>query len=210
MSSNGQNRKFAFYMNGLPGAGKTTTNTIIQDIVASKGGVVLNVSFDKWIRKGFQFADIPREIEAEIRAFESKIVPLKVAVIDFCNERGAQDTIFNFNFRTAGYQISTFRPNYYNTNFDDYRAWCLNNVIARPEPQANDKFALTPSTAGLQRCYEVHDAKAVHLARLWRSRAAPSATIHSNMRERATRYAALLRTHNLEQEVRTFMGPVFS
>jgi hypothetical protein len=208
-------RKFACYLQGVPGAGKTTTNTLIHQIVTDAGGQCLNISFDKWIRKGVAIPLIAGEIHKEIVAFDKKKSPLKVAIIDLCNENGINPVVFNFDFKRAGYAPRTFTPNYFGRDFDEYQAWCLSNVLSRPLPSATDKFSLTPSTAGIRTCVDVHNRKTSSLCQTWHGhQPAPVAngTFNNVVRQikiASDRYAQKLKSRSLERDVRQFMSFIY-
>ena len=205
-------RKYAVFLQGATGAGKTTTNTIIQRIVADAGGEFLNISFDKWIRKGVPIPSIAGEINKEIAAFDKKKAPLKVAIVDLCNENGVTPVVFNFDFKHAGYSPRTFTPNYFGRDFDEYQAWCLSNVLSRPLPSATDKFALTPSTSGVRKCVDVHNRKTSALCQTWHGRQ-PTQIANGTMpdvvrqiKAASDRYAQKLKSRSLEQDVKNFMS----
>lgn len=205
--------KIAICMMGLPGAGKTTTNKIIRELVEKAGGQCMNCSFDKWTRKGVAPRDIPTKINQELKSFNSTPGSLKVIIVDLCNERGVSNTIFNFDLQRNGYDIVTFCPNFYpESSFDDFRMWCLSNVLFRPIPGPTDTFSLTPGTAGVNVCVDVHCRKAADLATTWRKSSClfiPRSSlegVRKAIQSGAEKYSVFLKTHDLRADISALLA----
>jgi hypothetical protein len=89
--------------------------------------------------------------------------PLKVVVIDICNESGPQTVCFDIDF--SEYQTIDVYPNMKKEMFSEYECWCLRNVLSRPMHTADSPYWLNPASAGVNTCIKVHNMKASALKR---------------------------------------------
>lgn len=158
--------KFRINMCGITGSGKTTSTEKIENILKNNDCDVLIVSSDTLSKKGIKGKEMQKTILNNIRNFDKKTngKNKKVIIMDLCNENGITNDSFGWDF--SEYNNLTFFPNFDNKQFDNYQAWCLNNVINRPIHTNNCNYWLNPISAGLDTCIKVHNMKARGIANL--------------------------------------------
>ena len=207
MNLNNQTKRFRINLIGITGSGKSTCSEKIKNFINQKGGEVLIVSADKWSKQGFKGKDLQNKIFNEIRQFDTIEIgsKTKVIVMDLCNENGVSNESFGFNF--SAYTDINFYPNLDENKFDQYEAWCLHNVLSRPNFKSNSNYWLNPVSAGISTCIKVHNSKARGVANLLNKRChnynenMNMAQITNTIFAKADQYRDYLQTRNLQNEV---------
>jgi hypothetical protein len=147
-------------MKGTVGSGKTFYSRKLQEAVEGAGGACLVVGTDKYCVRGMTTQDAVLKITEDLQGLDN-FQPGKalVVVVDTCGERDSGNTsVFGINL--AGWKRVVVFPNYDRAKLEGYLAWTLRNVLRRGEPAVDSDFYLSPTTAGLRTCVEVHAKKA--------------------------------------------------
>ena len=157
-------KKLCFYLFGITGSGKTTFADKINNYILNKNGLCYIMSYDKHAKLGQNNKQVIKSIKNEFNTFESSDNPLKVLVIDMCNENGSTNNVFECNI--SSYKKINVYPNLNRNDYLNYEAWCLNNVLSRPLHDRNSKYWLNPVSAGYKKCVEIHNKKSSGIAKL--------------------------------------------
>jgi len=204
------NNKILINMIGITGSGKSTSSSIINDLIISKGGSCLIVSADKWSKKGYKGKQLQNAINKEIRDFDNTQSTLKVIIVDICNENGPSSNCFGFN--TSSYTSLNFYPNLDKNKFHEYQCWCLRNVLSRPESSPSTLFWLNPVSAGVSTCIKVHNMKSIGLKKLlgivqgaFLSENLSLNEILTQIKTHADNYDTFLNTKNLNETINDFL-----
>lgn len=207
---NNLNRKYRINLIGITGSGKSTCAEKIKNYVEQRGGIVLIVSADKWSKQGFKGKETQSKILNEIRQFDKVKNNLKIVIMDMCNESGITTKSFGYDF--SQYKDIVFYPNLNKEKFDQYEAWCLSNVLARPLHTPTTNYWLNPVSAGVQTCIKVHNMKASGVSRLAGvfvtsnfNENLSSNQIENQIQAKANQYANFLKTQNLDDQIDTLM-----
>ena len=119
------------------------------------------MSADKWSKLGKKPAV---EIPKEIKAFENVRSSLKVVIVDICNERGINGTVFGHDF--GSWKQVTFKANLDEADVFGYECFCLHNVLFRGPSSSSTNFWLTPVSVGFAKVLEIHNAKILGVLRV--------------------------------------------
>lgn len=218
IGNSSKEQKFLIQMIGVTGAGKSTSSELIQKLVMERNGLCLILSSDKHSKKGCTGKGQALAIQKEFRQFEMTPSPLKVVVVDICNEKGPSSQCFGCNF--SGYKSLCFYPNLPDfERFDEYECWCLNNVLSRPMHSNKTNYWLNPVSAGVQTCIKVHNMKASSLKSFLRlskpalmfSEKLEMEQIKQLIAERAAKYTEVtISTESLQNHVKEFIDKMLN
>jgi hypothetical protein len=203
--------KFKINLIGITGSGKTTSAEKISDIITANGGMAYIVSSDKWSKLGYNGKDLADIVNNEIVSVDKKIFDgIKVIIMDICNENGVNKNAFGFNF--CEYNELIFYPNMNKDKYNEYEAWCLNNVISRPMYDTNSNYWLNPINAGLKVCIKVHNLKANKIKKMVGGKSNnfflekdQHNIIYKKIGDLANKYNNYLSTQNLDNDITNFL-----
>lgn len=203
--------KIRINMCGITGSGKTTFTEKLEQMLKNNNCDVLIVNSDSLSKRGIKGKEMQKTIFNNIRNFEKNIgqKKKKVVIMDLCNENGVTDNSFGLNF--SEYNDVTFFPNFNKEQFDDYQAWCLNNVINRPIHTNDTNYWLNPVSAGVETCIKVHNMKARGIANIVGvqyndiNMKLTMTQLKNLISEKSQRYANYLKTRNFEEEISNFL-----
>ncbi|ATZ81061.1 putative P-loop ATPase/GTPase domain-containing protein [Bodo saltans virus] len=198
-------------MIGLTGSGKSTSSEKIKQYIEEKNGKCLIVNSDYYSKRGQSGRAQANLIQKSIIDFERQPGNFKVIVIDICNESGPSPKCFNHDF--IGYKTVNFMPNLDAKQYDNYEAWCLRNVIMRPNHTNECNYWLNPVSAGINVCIKVHNGKNQKLRQFLKiqgmfipySETMTLEQIQSNIKIRADTYEKFLLTCSLDTEIKNFV-----
>jgi hypothetical protein len=197
--------KYIIFMQGITGAGKSTTSEMLTDILKGKGYQVLVVSADKLSKQGMKGQALSQAVFRDIQKFD-QLKTKRVIIVDICNENGIKPQCFGYD--VSQYRPITIVPNFNPTdNFNDYECWCLRNVLNRKMHNAATNYWLNPEAAGINTCLKVHNMKAdgirnslkIKTPQMKFNEAMNLADAKAMIEEGASRHAAILATRNLKQ-----------
>lgn len=201
-------RKILIALYGITGAGKTTTSSKMNELVNARGGLCHILSSDYYDKQDIDKTVKNRLIKQDIRNFESSSNPLKVLIVDLCNDKGLnKSNLFGHDF--SNYESFDFFPNLDRTNFDDYESWCLNNVLNRSCYSRDTLYFLNPENAGKDTCVNVHNMKASGIKKIIGlntptknfSKSLSMQALKDRLKESVDRYSNYLRTRSLDSEI---------
>ncbi len=155
--------KYAIFMIGSVGSGKSTMRVAFHRLLEAMGFIVVVVNMDKLSKAGKQkqanqiFA---QDVERGERLAQSKNMPY-VVIFDLCNEKMRPPNFDSFGLKIRGkFKCSTFMPNFFPDDVIGYQAWTLFNVIGRARPiTEDDHWYLTVQGASLETCIKVANSK---------------------------------------------------
>lgn len=205
-------KKIRINMCGITGSGKSTASEKLQAVLVSYGYKVLIVSSDTVSKTGKKGKDLQNTIFNNIKTFENQTHKFKAVIMDLCNENGIQTMAFGWDF--SDYVDVTFFPNFNKDQFDDYEAWCLSNIIARPKVTPNCNYYLNPVEATLATCIKVHNMKASGVAQqagVARHSQIPNtgeSQLHTLIDQKALRYSNYLKTRDFNKEIVQFLTEI--
>ena len=155
--------KYAIFMIGSVGAGKSTMRLALLCLLQAMGFFVVVVNMDKLSKAGKQKQAnqiIQNDVEKGEKMAQSKNMPF-VVIFDLCNEKLKAPNFDSFGMKIRGkYKCSTFMPNFFPDDVIGYQAWTLFNVIGRARPiTEDDHWYLTTQGAGLETCIKVANNK---------------------------------------------------
>lgn len=201
--------KFRINMCGITGSGKTTATEKMEKILSNNNYQVLIVNVDKLSKQGLKGKQLQNKIFNDIKNFDKTKNNKKVIIMDICNENGISANSFGWNFNE--YIDLVYYPNFDKNNFDEYQAWCLNNVLNRPLYTNDSNYWLNPVSAGLQTCLKVHALKASGIANLTNSTYNPIPShndikqLQKSLMPKWTNYQKYLTNINTDQEILNFL-----
>lgn len=143
-------------MKGTVGSGKTTWSGRISETVTNRGGSCYVEGTDKYVSQGIPFQTAINTIKTNLLGITNDTNDDIVVMIDTCGERGGKE-IFGVNFE--GWKQVDVYPNLDKKNLKGYFSWTLRNVLMRGPTNNDGKFNLTPASAGVHTCIEVHKKK---------------------------------------------------
>lgn len=203
-------KRFRINMCGITGSGKTTATQVFKKILSENNYSVLVVSADDLSKQGMKNAQMCAQIQRNVSSFEKDNKGNKVIIMDLCNERGTDVDAFGVSFHL--YEDLIFYPNFDPSNFDNYEAWCLTNVLSRGACSSATPYYLNKINATLAVCINVHNKKASGIARITRS--SRGHDIPSNLSEsalqkligpKAKKYQEYLKTRDFNGEIFKFL-----
>jgi hypothetical protein len=146
------------FLQGTVGCGKSTIAEKLKAKIATRGGKCIVISSDQWKKQGMSDVD---NIQREMREFENDPNPIKVIVVDICNDTGVSPYIFGLDL--TSYNSVTVRPNIpvnpTPQQVSDYAEWTLTNVLNRPMHSKDSPYWLNPASASVKTCVSVHMKK---------------------------------------------------
>jgi hypothetical protein len=152
-------------LKGPIGCGKTTMTKKLVELLTPRGKVHV-VSNDthcvRLIKSGVNPKAVSGQASKLVTDELSKFIAQpgsKFVIVDICNERHKDGSVFNVSMPTTIWTYSTI---YVNINpdttplpmFNNYFAWCLLHVLARTESGMGD-YWLNPESAGFHVCKKV-------------------------------------------------------
>lgn len=212
----GQNdtKKIRINMVGITGAGKSFATQKMANYLTQKGAQCLVINSDKWSKQGITGNNQQQKVFQEISKFNKIKSNFKVIIVDLCNESGASQICFGYNL--GDYVSKDYLPNFHRNAFEDYEAWCLNNVLSRPIHTNDTDYWLNPVSAGIDTCIKVHNAKAsklkIYLGLAGRStmynERLSITEILNQIKPKSDRYARVLAQNSLDSEIKEFIDRI--
>ena len=187
--------KYAIFMIGIVGSGKSTMRLELHRQLESMGFIVVVINMDKLSKKNQQSQAnqiFKQDVERGEKMAQSQNKPL-VVIFDLCNEKMRPPNFDCFGLKIRGkFKCTTCMPNFFEDDIDGYQAWTLWQVIERARPiTENDHWYLTTHGAGLATCIKVANTK---LSAMLSTNGLPAiAPINESMSESSLR--AFLRPH---------------
>jgi len=139
---------------GTVGCGKTTYANQLKELAEADGYHCEIEGADKYCMTGSSIQHAVGQASAALARLQSLDHPKKMVIVDACNERFDENSLFGVNY--SNWNIKRVYVNLERQRLQDYLSWSLRNVINR---QGNEAV-LTPDKAGLQVCIDVHAKKA--------------------------------------------------
>jgi hypothetical protein len=153
-------------LKGPVGSGKTTVTKKLVEMLSSRGKVHV-VSNDMHCARLVKSGVNPKAVGGQASKLVSEELAsfiiqtgTKFVIVDICNEKHKDGTIFGISMPTTIWTYSTL---YVNINpdtipkpmFNNYFAWCLLHVLSRTESGMGDNYWLNPESAGFIVCKKV-------------------------------------------------------
>jgi hypothetical protein len=148
-------------LKGVVGAGKSTYGEKVKELVEQLGGHCTVEGTDKYCKDGKSITEAIKLVNTALRNALTVDNQLNVVVIDTCGDRDNGKTFFDVTFDS--WKKVLLWPNLDRKNLQGYLAWSLRNVLSRGTPSADGNFYLSPKTAGVTVCADVHKRKTLAL-----------------------------------------------